>query len=667
MKIFSNKIVLEVLVLICTLHVSQAKFIKKSGIQIVKRKGFNWINIKNKGERALGGENEEQKQVNMVAFKMAMTELIKKEVGARFGGDNISGTEDNLVVKNPKGKGNLFKINIEMEDDKNLEIPMVKVTLNLEMMTYTFSLEKTPLRGAPERKCQLIMNNFFFIAEQYVAEISDIKGDLGASLTLVLPGQAGGISGDGQNDRRLREIRNKRADLIQSLPIQSHIRVFSLDLKHKTYIKKGKKFEKGMDKAVRHLEDIQKRKLKERILKVKDDLPQELSNTDIKYMVNKKKVFKQHTLDRGIFLELVLTDGINGGDDDSPDELNFRLSPSEGELGEVRVSFKKVSSGILVFMAHPSMTWTFLFSFPTRRFVIKHFVKCLFDVERDFKIIHNLNHLQTWRDNGNDHMARQRVIRELIQPTMLYFLFRQEFDNRTDGVTATNNGFDGDVIQYVHTEKLREDTWWMKIFDVQSKPRRELLFDNITFNELGEGFLVCYYESTIYIKDKSLKMGLRQFPDQSMFNQHYLAVKYIDMQAEFVTRMMGLSVPSDYITPLPVTSMIYPNQDAIPEMKRDIRTPKKLHTVRDLVNSPPIQNFDDMIKYESKLCPMLSIEFDDLIKISTAKNGQSLGYKFETGNRSQLRWVPEYCSYPVPLAGAEGERRLSDDVEGFLV
>jgi hypothetical protein len=667
MKIFSNKLVLEVLMLLCSLHLVQTKFVKKSAVHLTEQKGFHWINIRNKGDRKLAGD-EDQKQVNMVAFKMAMSELIKKEIGARFGGDNISGSEDSLVVKNPSGKGNLFKVNIEQKDDEILELPMVQVTLQLEMITYTFALEKTPIRGAPERKCQLIMNNFFFIAEQYISEIGDIKGDLGAALALVLPQHPGGNEASGGNERLLREVKRRQDSLIQSLPIQSHIRVYPLDLKNKKYISVNEKHQQGIDNAIKTLKQKDARRLVGRELKSKDDLPQELTVADPKYLVNKRKIYHQHKLDSDIFLQLILTDGINGGDEDSPDELTMRLSPSEGELGEIRVSFKKVHTGILIYMSHPSMTWTFLLSFPTKRFVLLHFLKYLFDVERDFKIIHNLNHLQSWKDNGNDHMAKQRIIRELIQPTMLYFLFRQEFDNRTAGITETSNGFDGDIIQYMHTEKLNEDTWWMKIFDVQSKPRRELLFDNITFNEFGEGFLVCYYESTIYVNDKSLKLGLRQFPDESMFNQHYLAVKYIDMQAEFVTRMMHLKVPSDYITPFPVRSLIYPSQDAIPEMNDDLRTAKKLHTVLDLVNSPPIQNFDDMVKYETKLCPIVSIEFDDSIKLSTTSNGQSLGYRFEMGNRSNYRWLADFCSYPVPLAGGEGERRLNDeDMEGFLV
>jgi len=666
MKIFSNKMVLEVLMLLCLLHFTETKFIRKSGVKLVNQNGFNMVNIRNKGDRQLTKEGEEQDKVNMTAFVLAISELIKKEVSSRFGDDNVHATENSIVVMNSKGRTQLFKVDIEPFDDETLELQMAKVTLNLGVMTYVFSLEKTPLRGAPEKKCQLIMNNFFFIAEQYISEIFDVKGDLGASLTLVLPEPEGGENT--QEERRLREIRNKRADLIQSLPIQSHIRVFSLDLKHKKYISKQKKYQHGLDDAIRHLEQMKERKLKERKLAGTATFPETLTKADIKFMVNKKKIINEAKLNSDIFLELVLVDGINGGDEDNPEELNFRLSPTEGELGEIRVSFRKIGHQVMVFAAHPSMTWTFLYSFPTKRFVIKSFMNSLFEIERDFKIIHKLNHLQTWKDNGDDHMAKQRVIRELIQPTLLYFLFRQEFDNRTDGITVTKNGFDGEIIKYVHTEKLREDTWWMKIFDVQSNPTRELLFDNITFNQLGEGFLVAYYESTIYIKDKSLKMGLRQFPDESMFNQHYLAVKYIDMQAEFVTRMMGLSVPSDYVTPLPVTSLIYPSQDAIPEMRRDLNPGRKLHNIRELVNSPPIQNFDDMIKYESKLCPILSMEFDDSIKISRAKNGQSLGYRFETGNRSQFRFLPDYCSYPVPLAGGEGgERRLSDDVEGFLV
>lgn len=661
MKIFSNRTVLEIVALLLLLHCSFSKFIKRGKSHRAETHNFNLKRIYNRGERQLAGESDEKQSVDMTAFKMAMTELLKKEIGARYGADNVKGETDMLVIKKQNGEGVLFKVAVEQMDDEILEIPMVEVTLMLEVITYTFSLEKTPLRGAPEKKCQLIMNNFFYLVDQYISEIGDLKADLGATLALVLPHPPK------RNDRMLVDVPNKRASLIKSLPIQSHIKMFSLNLKAKRYISKDKEIRKNIENV---FDKISKKRAsaQPRQLKGRDDLPPELPASDPKYLTPKKKLFSQGKLSSDLFMDFVITDGVNGGEEDLPNELNFKMSPSEGELGEIKCTCKKLKIGILAYCSHPAMSWTFYISFPTKRFALLHLESMLEDMARDFKLIHKLNDLQFWKDTGGDHMSKQRVVQELIQPVYLYYLFRQEFDNRTQGLTETYNGFDGDFIQYMHTDFLEGDTWWMKLYDVKSKPRREMLFNNITFNEYGEGFLVCYYEATSYIRDKSLKMGLRQIPDESMFNQHMLAVKYIDMMSEFVTRMMHLPVPDDYILPFPIQNLIYPNKDAIPEMERQITQYFGPKTTHDLINSPPVANYDDSIKYVSEICPLLGIEYDDEV-VSKMSLGKGPGYELRLGSRSRMRWRVDYCTYPMALTGGEGERRLQqeEEVEGFLV
>lgn len=662
MKVVSNRRVLELVAALALLALGQAKFIKRGRSHREEDAGWGLRRIANRGERRLTGEGDEKEKQDMLNFQISMSGLIKKEVGERYGADNVEGNITPLNIKKPGGKESLFKVNVQQKIDEILELPMVEVTLELEMITYSFALEKTPLRGAPERKCQLILNNFFFLVDQYISEISDVKGDMADMMTLVMPSPPRG------GDRMLVELESRAPSRIQSLPIQSHIKMRALNLRKKRYTSRDKAVQASISRTLELLARP-KKPAGARSLKSRDELPQELDPSSPKYLTNKKKIFSSGKLNSDLFMDLVVTDGINGGDEDMPNELTYRLSPSEGELGEVKCKMTKDQQGVTNYCSHPAMSWTFVLSFPTKRFVLMHLENHLKEMERDFELIHKLNHLRLWKDTGNDQMARQRVITELMQPVLLYFLFRQEFDNRTQGLTETNDGFRGQYLEYEHTDALNDDVWWMRLFDVQSKPRREILDNNITFNDYGEGFLLAYFTSTCFIRDKKLKMGLRQFPDDSMFNQHVLAVKYIDMLAEFVTRMMHLPVPTDYVTPFPVQSLIYPSQDAIPAMERKYVQYFGPKTTHDLVNSPPVQNFDDSMKYQAKLCPLVGIEYDDEI-VSKSIMGKGPGYELRLGSRDRFRWMVDYCSFPVLLSGGEGEgeRRLEDErEEGFLV
>ena len=666
MKIVSH-VLLSKLAFLSLLLNTQAKLVRTSGNEQITKSNNSWVDVYNRGQRHL--EGEAGKKISMEAFKMSIKALLEKEIKDRFGEESLSQNDTEIFVQNPETKVKIFTVKVEETDDEMLQLPMVRVELVLGMIAYTFMLEKTPLKGAPASKCQLIMNNFFYLVDQYIVALDDLLPDLGVALGMMIVSPRGKQKEAGK-DRILREVSQRRVKQLKTIAIQEATQVYPLNLEKKRYTSKNEDIQKNIRKFGRQLKNI-KRHVQDRNLTGEGgDSPDVLTAANIKYMTNKAEVFSGSKLKSDIFMKLALVDGPTMTEDKN--SIQMLLSPSESEIGDVTFTISKLNNGIQKEFRHPAFTVIYMESIPTKRFCLKNLPNQFKEVIRVLEIVFNLNNLRMWFDNGNDLYPRQRVIKELFQPTLIYLMYRQEFDNKTDGITEADNGFDSNILKYKHSNAITDDNWWMEVYDMRPEPK-QLFHDRISFKEYGEGFLVAHFETNNFFLNQNIRLGLRQFPDMSMFNQHFLAVRYIQMQVEFAVRVLNLKIFRDYITPFPIRALEYPDKGSIPIMQKKWWTLPQPKRIRDLTDSPSVQNFDEKIKMKSELCPIASLEFSDSIRIHPSSGGSGMSYSLSHNTRAGMAWEVDYCSYPesVDAGGGGGEeRRLSDDAEnaeGFLV
>ena len=659
MKIFSN-IILWKLTLMSLLMHSQTKLVKKSSLDLFENPKRTWTDVYNRGQRLL--EGEAGSKISMETFKQSVSALIEKDIKDRYGEESITRNETEMNVKNTATNAQMFSVIITATEGDILEIPMVKVELELGSISYTFMLEKTPLKGAPASKCKLIMNNFFYNVDQYISTIEDVLPDLSVALSMILVQPKGKSGGDG--DRILKMVTERKARTLKTIAVQSAIQIYPLNLNKKRYTSKKPEIQKNISELAREL--TQKKETKARKL-TGESTPDVLTAENIKFMHNKRDMFSDKKLDHDGYNKMALVSApiLN----DTKETISCVLAPAASEIGDVTMSVSKVNRGIQIIYEHVAVIIVYFLSIPSKRFVIKNVPNQIKDVRVVLDIVFNLNNLRMWFDNGNDLYPRQRVIKELFQPTLIYLMYREYFDNKTDGITEADNGFEGNLLKYKHSNSITDDNWWMEVYDMRPSPK-QLFHDKIGFSEYGEGFLVAQYETHNFFMGYNVKLGLRQFPDMSMFNQHFLCVRYIQMQVEFAVRVLNLKIFRDYVAPFPIQYLQYGDESKIPIMQKKWWTMPQPKRIRDLTDSPPVQNFDENVRLKAKLCPIASLEFKDSIRIHSSSGGSGMSYSLSQNGRTSMVWEVDYCTYPENIegGGGGGERRLSEnEEEGFLV
>ena len=651
---------MRLLLLILALRTIKSGIIKGNKYETFETNNKKYTKIRNSPERELaGGEGDKEKNIDPSVFLEAVQQMVYSILEKHYPGKVRSGDKEIVVHKGSEEK-TFFKLTFKSIEGGILDIPMVETSIDLGMLDYKFAIQRTPLRGAPVRKIKLSINNFIFLSKQYIQDISDVAGEMSSTLALIL--EANG--GKAPEERRLVELKDYKPSKIKHMPLLSAFREKPLDLKRRTYTVDTPECNKVFARALKITKDNNqmKRKKSRKLLKA----PDQLTESDGQFIRNKRDFMSDDRFVNDLFMNFVMVEAMTGGDESQPHKANFVLSPVSTELGDVRGEIFMSNTAVIMTLSHPSFIITANIYFPSKRNVLKNLVVIIEDARKLAKMLHNLGDLQAWRDHRHLGYEKQVIITELLQPTLLYYLFRQEFDNRTNGMTVTGPDHKGKILSYQHTENMDSDEWKMEIKDERNTPRKKILESEIKFFEYGDGFQVGYFISKLYIYGMQLELGVRQFPDYSMFNQHVLAIRYIDMQAEFVTRYLELNVPGDFITPFPIQELIYNKEPPAMSKNTDFRY-NGVRSVDVLLDSTPIVNYDENIMYESSLCPLRGIEFDDTIKMSM--DGESFIYKMNFGSRNKIRWDVDYCSVASVVADDKGEeRRLQDKSdEGFLV
>ena len=550
----------------------------------------------------------------------------------------------------------LLTVTFELKDEEEMKFQYVEIQFKNVVIDLELKIEKTRLKGYVADYLFFYATNAVLAIRQTILSIDDIMSDFNKMLGYVCETSKNarnlifskykGKPKPPPEERRL-ELENLEHENFQkrlkAKPILAAMKVFPLDLKNKKYISS----KPGVKEYIKNLELPSSPRYEPRERKLggegeeKEDLRKEhetLTPANPRFIYNKLTKFTQSTMEYKDYLKLA----VGNVQRVSGTEMRFMLFTSRPNLSDVqgylRIGDEKAP--ITIELICPSFEIRLVVSVCTSRFTIKHGRILIETAQGLLQILDHLNDLRVWRDFWPGHKKHQWRIHELIQPSIIYMMYREMFDSMTDGQTAQANPEDEGILHYSHTiTENGEAAVWE--FDVYG-PNSHMLHDAIAFKSMGEDFPTAYMTGEMFTSDDQehgIFFGNREVPEESMFNQHFLLKKYMELQVEYIIRSSpDFKDYKDDITPFITDAYGYVNLDDAPEV-RNPEPGKPLLGYRystDVVGADKLEAKvpGDRIVY--RLCPVLSTEYHDNIQLTHD------GYIF-TGGRFYFRKDIDYC------------------------
>jgi hypothetical protein len=643
----------------------------------------------NSTDRKLPNENDENpdklkiepKETGLIFLakvKAIVEERLMEELGVR---SQIT-TDGYLFVRNGM---NLLEVSFELLDDEEQKLQTVLIYLKNDVITMDLSIEKTKLKDYVQDYLFFYISNGVLSVRQTVLTTDDIYADLGSMIMYVCDEPRGEVdlvftkyqgSDTGEGDKEERRLSLEEKDKIMenqlnAKPIYSAIKVFPLNLKNKKFISK----KPGVMNYIRNLELPEIKAFQPRAERRLSGIPLYRKPGEIGFVHSKLGYFRDNTLQNKDNLKLS-SDGHFHNDKKA---ITFKLFSSRPNLPDIdaRLSILGGTNPAKLTFNTTSFYIEMEFSVVTLRFVLLHTRLALEEMVGYLQIIDHLNDLRVWRDFYPGYTKYHWRIHEFFQPALIQMMYREMFDNMTDGQTAQKDPEGkGSLQMHYFTSDTGDDLIWE--FEVTTK-NGKLLDNKIAFYTFGEDMETAYMTGELYSgsQGKSVNFGNREVPSESMFNQHFLLKKYMEMQVEFVIRSsIEFKDYKDDITPFITDAYKYSEYEEIPEV-RNPDPGKPLEGYRystDRLGAKKLEVTVPGDKIEFQLCPVLSTEYHDTIQRTPR------GYIF-TGGRFYFRKDIDYCykvSNPAEdnyarlaklAKGGEGseERRLKENVSGQLV
>lgn len=617
------------------------------------------------------------KKESLEVFYMKIKMFLQEEVYTFFGDVNIS---DEIKGERTVSQGGdiIFSYTAEMMADEDAQLEMVVMMFENDVVNAEISIEKTSLKAYVKRYLRTYVNNFFIKVSQTVTTVNQLATDLGQMLGYVLEEPKTSVndyfngmkpSKDEEQERRLNSADAMHLRKAMIPKIESHVTLKLHNLKDKKVFKNAEEVHKNVmntktDVAIaKEMKNEAKKAPARNLGGINKD--GSLNKDNMRFVHDKKKMFKMGAIrdKEAVFLSLA-QEPVKVGK-----TLKFRLMPSKQNLSEIigQVEIINGDQGpvVEVEFLNASFYSKMTITIPTKRFIIKHVRNELDDITKLMEIIDQLNDLRLWRDCFPEEsgLKHQYAVQELLDGELLYDMFRAEFDNMTDGMTEAD--------QYGNTGRIQskfEGGWdspcHMLFFDTEQNPDEQKLIENITFFEdFGDDFMMLGYDGIFKIGGSTIFSGARRYPDASMFNQHFIALKYIMFQVEIAVRANNFTVVKDFITPFVTRAFQYGNLLDIPALRRP--APGQLEIgvqfAAKAVGAEPLEMFDPDAKLIIKMCPVKSAMYIDTIYW----NGE--GYSFVPA-RFMPRPEIDYCftAQKIKITDSgpddepEGERRLTD-------
>lgn len=639
--------------------------------------------------RRLTGEGEDPEKLAIepketgIIFLSKIKAIVNARLQNELGVDGVVTTDGYVYHRNGQ---QLLDVKFELLDDEDQKIQSVLIQMENVVISMELSIEKTKLKGYVQDYLFFYVSNGVLSVKQTVLSTHDVFTDFMSMVAYVCDEPRGEVTirftdynnekeGDGERRLSLKK-KNKIEDrTLKARPILGAMKVFPLDVKSKKYIST----KPGVKEYIKNLElpKIENYEPRERKLTGKGGgVKMYLQEGEQGYFHEKSGSFRSQTMMNKDHLRL----SFDGNYSNDGNVIEFLLFTSRSNLPNVKVKLTVVGGNNPVKLVYetPSFIIIIELSVPTTRFIVLHARLSLEELCNLLQIIDHLNDLRVWRDFFPGTIKYHWRIHELFQPSLIQMMYREMFDNLTDGQTASTDPDGENILEFSRTMSLTgDDLVW--VHDISSAEGK-MLHCEIVEKTFGETMETSYMTSEMYVgtQRKSIYFGNREVPTESMFNQHFLLKKYMEVEAEFVIRSSNLFQEyKDDITPFITDAYRYSLEEEIPK----VQNPEpgmpivgyRFSTDRIGAKKLEVSLPGDHIFYE--LCPVLSTEYHDQITVIGRK-----GY-FYTGGRFYFRKDVDYCYQvmnPSELklqilemkhkqGGGEEERRLKENISGQLV
>ena len=608
-------------------------------------------------------------------FMKSVNDYMKQLASENFPSGEVRDTNGRTYVIN--GPDTMYKFKCEQGKEDE-----VKCEFKNDVVSSEFMLEKTRVVDFVKAKIKLYVGGYVLLVKQTVLSIRNIYSDLeqvasysceniygktdlaavdydnGAKelekqreaekgerrLTDEQPSQYTFTPKDAKQDRILNDDLRISKDFdwvpqphkLKYKPVYSHITMFDLDLKNKTYISKKKKVRDFIRRTLPKI--VQNSNTRERSLEGgEDDAPE--ASGDAKQMLRDKGIEiigkndpfytnpKAIVYGPGILQSKeIMILAFKKGSMPVGNVYRFTLIPSRTNLEDVHCELH-IIKGKMVTVIFQSTTFTSVLniSIPTSRFILKHIRLEFENIERLLQIVDNLDYLREWIDNTEHNSPQQYSILENVQPNVIYMMLRADMDNLSDGQTAAPTMEEGTTLAYSHSENDDMTKWFVDANQIDKGMRTLVIHMLMTFTTLGPDFEVFDLAAQVNFKGTKIWLGVRKFPDYSMYNQHFLCKRYLDLIAEITIN----STPSfqsykEIITPFAVSAFRYTSAENIPKLDfpETMEEYNNLIDASEMVDSLPLEVNEDGVMIELKLCSVRSQEFVDYIRLGRG------GYSF---------------------------------------
>ena len=644
-----------------------------------------------KKDKDRGLESEVSKSITIVkkesldGMRAKIKIFVAEEIKLFFAGAHIDQeVEDrrNVIIDGHK----LFDYIISSPKGEDPE-QIVEIKFKNPVVTADISIDKTTLKKHVKSYLRTYIHNFFIKVSQTVERVEDLYNELGQMLGYILDepvmtdeqlAQMNTPDEEGQ-ERILREIRNQRDRDLMTPSMMSHTILKLDDLKNKKYFDNPKEMFEKLNRS--GIEMKYQKKIEERNLKLvatkkdrqldggdpEDGAEGKAINADLKenntrYIHSKKQIYRTNRIDQLDHSRLAYIEKarIKSG------KIYFTIGSNKQDMSDIKAEVDIVNTDGLkveVQFYNDSFSSKMTITVPTKRFIIKHIRNELDEIGKMVQILTQINHLSVWRycfphETGYKH---QSWVNELIDSELVYKFFRAEFDNVTDGLTqASSYGSEGKIHSEFNGEWGGPAKW--RFFD-EERPDENMLEGDASFLDFGNAFMVYELACNFRIKNEMISTGVRTYPEESMFNQHYIILKTLMFQVETVTRVNKWTILKDLITPFVTTAFLYPSTTSIPELARPSPDMPQLGIKKasNAKNAPDLEMDDSKVVLYIKLCPVESNQFVDTIWWDGSK------FQFASA-RFYPRYDIDYCyvkvrqdltdSLPEGEEGGGGEERM---------
>ena len=596
------------------------------------------------GKEGEEGKTEFHKKVTKEMFMAAVLKFLNEEITSYGYTSKIILDEQNGFNYYDNKGNNILTVEAQVDHEDNISEKEVKVVFKSNIIEFTLKVEQTRLKDYVKEYVLFYVNKALFAVRQTVFSIHDLQGEFNKMLSYVCD-QVGGeyplvftkymgerINQD-EGERRLRQISDdyiKRQ--LKAKPVWGVIKNKFLDLKNKKYTSS----KPGVYQHVRRLalkdtgRNARKRSPQERMLKVRGpDHPLFIEPKLTKFFPEALTEGKDH---------LRIATDANGKIQGNTLRYNIYLSRPNLSDGELIIIYSNKEKPITMEFKTNAVQLMVSVSVHSLRFAIKHGRLALENFTSIMQIVDHLNDLRVWRDFFPGATKYHYRINEFFQPALIQMMYREVFDNMTDGATAMSDLHSGENLSYHFDTSLDMIKWEMEV----KEKGHVILRNDIQFMQMGEDFETAYMTATAFIGNDytELNLGNREVPSESMFNQHFLLKRFMELQVELVVRSsIQFFDYKDDITPFIIEAYSYTDFDEIPAVQR----PKPGVPLFGYRYSTEVRNsnklepseFGDRIDF--KMCPVLSTEYHDIIEIDDE------GYYDYFGGRFYMRKDVDYC------------------------